>query len=68
MKNIRIIDLIELVENEVPEVEKKIEKIFDWKSSRTIELAKWILGFSATLFITFLIALYKGEISNQGYQ
>lgn len=56
MKDIRISDLIDLVDAGAIEPEKRIEKIFDWQIQRQMEIAKWFLGAAASLGIGIVIA------------
>ena len=63
MKNLSIKDLIDLVASEAETPETRVEKMFEWEHSRRLEAVKWILTAAAAFFVPFLIAYFKGEIS-----
>jgi len=58
----RIRELLDLVESNAPEPEKRIEKIFDWRHARLLETAKWALGLSATLAVALAVSTVKNEL------
>lgn len=62
MREIAVKDLIDLVVSEVPDVELKIQKMFDWHFERVKITSQWLLGASASLFISVLIAFSRNEV------
>ena len=62
MRELRIRELIDLVVAEVPEAEIRIQKMFEWHFERGKITSQWILGIAASLFISLLIAFFRGEL------
>ncbi len=54
-------DLLDLVESNAPEPEKRVEKTFDWRHERLLEVAKWALGAAGALAATLVTSEIKAE-------
>jgi hypothetical protein len=67
MRDVALRELIDIVVADVPEPEKRLEKVFDWETSRNLEVAKWVLGASAAVFAAVLVAYLKGEITKPSW-
>lgn len=63
MRDVSINDLADLVVSDVPDSDKRIEKMFDWHFTREMEVTRWILGVAATVGAALLVAVFKAEIS-----
>jgi hypothetical protein len=68
MRDIAISDLASLVLADVPEVDSRIQEMFNWYFSRNMAITKWVLGAAASLTISGLIALFKAEIKPNLWQ
>lgn len=68
MRDVSINDLADLVISDIPEPDKRIEKMFDWHFARDLEVTRWVLGVAATVGGALLIAVFKSEISANWWQ
>jgi hypothetical protein len=59
VKDISIAEITELVIAEVPDLESRLEKMFDWHFNRDMVLIRWILGTAASFAIALLIIFFK---------
>lgn len=64
MSQLSIREIMDLAATDVAEPEKRLEKIFDWETTRSMETAKWSLGLSAAVFVAVLVAFFKGDVSS----
>lgn len=57
-KDIALADIIDLVTNEDGDVQKVIEKAYDWEHTRKLETGKWLLatGTAALIGVVTLLA------------
>ncbi len=62
MRNLSMKELIDLVVAEVPDAETRIQKMFEWYFERVKITSQWILGATASLFISVLVAFFKAEL------
>jgi hypothetical protein len=62
MKEIRLRDLVDLMVAEVPDAEKRIEKMFQWHHDRVMAISQWMLGAAASLFAVLLVAFFRGDL------
>lgn len=58
----RIRDLLDLTESNTPEPEKRVEKVFEWRHTRVLELGKWALSAAAALALALVASLLKDEL------
>ena len=58
----KIRELLDLVASNAPEPEKRVEKIYDWRHTRLLEIAKWALGLSAALAVALVVSTVKDEL------
>src|SRR4051812_13309823 len=58
----RIRELLDLAESNAVEPEKRIEKVFEWRHTRMLEIAKWLLGAGAALALALAASLLKDEL------
>lgn len=56
MKQVRVVDLIDLIHASAPEPDKRLEKVFDWQIQRRLETAKWTLGAAVSLVVGIGVA------------
>lgn len=68
MKELSLGELIDLTVADVPDVEVRLEKLFEWHIARSTEIAKWVLGLAASLLIAFLAALFSEKVKVKPYQ
>lgn len=50
-------DLIALVLTGAPDVENRIEKAYEWRRERALEIARWVMGISATITAGIVVAV-----------
>jgi hypothetical protein len=62
MTTLTFSDLLDLVEAEVPDTEKRIEQIFEWHFDRVKIIIQGTFGFTAGVLIALIVALFKNEI------
>jgi len=62
MLDLKIKDLIDLVVADVPEPEKRIEKMYDWHFEKIKVLYQLSLGISASLFVSIILAYLQSDI------
>jgi hypothetical protein len=68
VRDVSINDIADLVVSDVPDPDKRIEKMFDWHFARDIEITRWVLGVAATVGAALLVAVFKAEISPNWWQ
>lgn len=68
MRRTDLRELIDLVAADVAEPEKRLEKVYDWESNRSLEVVKWVLGFSGALFVAVVVALFQRYIKADSWQ
>ena len=62
MLELKIKDLIDLVAADVPDAEKRIEKMYDWHFEKIKVLYQLSLGISASLFVSIIVAYLQSNI------
>ncbi len=69
MKYITIKEIVDLVASDVPDIDSRIQRIFEWHYDTQLTIAKWILGLAASLAGGLLLAFFKesGEIEMSSY-
>ncbi|MCH7592757.1 MAG: hypothetical protein IH989_08270 [Planctomycetes bacterium] len=60
MRTVSLLELIDLVYGDVEEAESRIQKLFEWRFERDMNIAKWALGLAASLIIAVLVAFFRG--------
>ncbi len=68
MRDIALNDLADLVVAQIPDGDKRIEKMFDWHFARDMEVTRWVLGAAATIGGALLVAVFKAEIIPSWWQ
>nr|WP_321350491.1 hypothetical protein [uncultured Methanoregula sp.] len=68
MLDLKIKDLIDLVVADVPEPEKRIEKMYDWHFEKIKILYQLSLGISASLFVSIILAYLQSNIKMDFWQ
>ncbi|MBP2312993.1 hypothetical protein [Azospirillum soli] len=63
MKDLRVKDIINIVTSDVPDGEKKLEKLFDWRYGREIEMVKFLFGAGISFLIALGVAVVKDGAS-----
>ena len=59
MNDIQVKDIIDIVASDVPDPEKKVEKLFDWRYGREIEMVKFLFGTGISFLIALGVAVVK---------
>lgn len=62
MANLNVGDLIAIVAADAPDVEKRLEKVFEWQHSRDLEIVKWLLTVSGALAVPMIVSVFKEEM------
>jgi hypothetical protein len=58
----QIRELLDLTESNALEPEKRVEKVFEWRHTRMLEVAKWALSASAALAVALVASILKDEL------
>ncbi|WP_292371056.1 hypothetical protein [Methanoregula sp. UBA64] len=62
MLDLKIKDLIDLVVADIPESEKRIEKMYDWHFEKIKVLYQISLGISASLFVSIILSYLQSNL------
>lgn len=56
--------LIDLVASSQDDPQKVLEKSFEWEHSRAVELAKWLLTLSSSIFVALAAILFSKQLQS----
>lgn len=65
MKELKIKDIIYLVEADIDDPKDQIQKIYEWNFERKMTLVKGFVGFSVSLIVALLFSYLKSEIKEE---